>query len=102
MELSPSRAFWAGGNPTRHPGHREELRLRPGTTGSLSRSAQSPPRTPSRLGSGDVAAVVVDAAEMPSGSRAPGSARRPHSPALPCDHPAATTSRLSGLLHEYV
>jgi hypothetical protein len=35
MELSPSRAFWAGGNPTRHPGYLEELRGQPGSSRRL-------------------------------------------------------------------
>ena len=97
--MSPSRAFWAGENPTRHPGYLEELRgqpgssrrLRPGPTSLPQPIGSLAPRTPSRLGLGDVAAVVVVAEQMPSGSRAPRSAGRPHAPALRRDHPAATT-----------
>ena len=33
--MSPSRAFWAGGNPTRHPGYLEELRGQPGSSRRL-------------------------------------------------------------------
>ena len=71
--------------------------------GSLSRSAQSPPRTPSRLGSGDVAAVVVVAAadaQRVSCARIRQKATLPRPPARPSGRYDETGS--AALLHEYV